>query len=197
MTYFAIVPAAGRSRRMGQPKLLLPWGTSTIIESVLSAWKASQVVATIVVLHPDDRQLADICRDAGAEVVIPTEPPPEMKDSIRYGLERVLEISADTDPTGWLLAPADMPALSADAIDRVIKESKAQTGKIVIPTYEQQRGHPVCFPWTLVEEAINLEPDEGVNVLRQRHPTHEFTCERKEILFDVDTPEDYRSGRQA
>ena len=39
---FAVVPAAGRSRRMGRPKLLLPWGESTIIQQVLGAWRASQ-----------------------------------------------------------------------------------------------------------------------------------------------------------
>ncbi len=122
MSFFAIVPAAGRSRRMGQPKLLLPWGDATIIESVLLGWRASQVEATIVVVHRDDQQLGDICRAAGAEVVVPNEPPPEMKDSIRYGIEHVMKINAGTSPAGWLLAPADMPDLSVGVIDRVIEE---------------------------------------------------------------------------
>ncbi len=193
MSFFAIVPAAGRSRRMGQPKLLLPWGEGTIIESVLSSWHASQVEAAIVVVHRDDQKLADICRGVGAEVVVPSEPPPEMKDSIRYGLEHVMRLSAGTAPAGWLLAPADMPGLSVDVIDRVIEESKSQPSKIVIPTHEQQRGHPVCFPWALAEEVMLLAPDEGVNVLRKRHPTHEFVYDRNEILVDIDTPEDYES----
>ncbi len=40
---------------------------------------------------------------------------------------------------------------------------------------------------------MHLAPDEGVNVLRQRHPTYEFACENNEILIDIDTPEDYES----
>jgi CTP:molybdopterin cytidylyltransferase MocA len=36
MQTFAIIPAAGRSVRMGQPKLLLPWGQTTLLEHVLA-----------------------------------------------------------------------------------------------------------------------------------------------------------------
>ena len=60
MRTFAIIPAAGRSQRMGQPKLLLPWRNSTIIEHVLAAWRASQVSHMLMVVHPADRQLAEI-----------------------------------------------------------------------------------------------------------------------------------------
>ena len=42
---FAIVPAAGRSTRMGRPKLLLPWSDGSMIESQLRAWRASRVAA--------------------------------------------------------------------------------------------------------------------------------------------------------
>jgi molybdenum cofactor cytidylyltransferase len=192
MTYFAIVPAAGRSRRMGQPKLLLPWGASTIIEAVLAAWQASRVTAIVVVVHREDQQLADTCRAAGVEVVVPSIPPPEMKESIRYGLEHITKMSSDRPPAGWLLAPADMPHLSAAAIDRVLEEAEAVPDKIVIPVCEQQRGHPVCFPWALADEVLHLQPDEGVNVLRQRHPTHEFRHDAQEILIDIDTPADYK-----
>ena len=37
MQTFAVIPAAGRSQRMRQPKLLLPWNHGTLIEHVLGA----------------------------------------------------------------------------------------------------------------------------------------------------------------
>ena len=59
---FAIIPAAGRSQRMGEPKLLLPWGQSTIIEHVLAVWCASRVEAVVMVVHPDDVRPAELGR---------------------------------------------------------------------------------------------------------------------------------------
>ena len=84
--FFAIVPAAGRSVRMGEPKLLLPWGETTIIESVLAAWRASRVARIVVVVHPEDTRLAELCRAASAMVIQPEIPPPDMKASVCHAL---------------------------------------------------------------------------------------------------------------
>ncbi|MEZ6078052.1 MAG: NTP transferase domain-containing protein [Pirellulaceae bacterium] len=54
---FAIVPAAGRSRRMGQSKLLLPWRGTTVIEHVIEAWLRSRVTQVVVVARRDDLEL--------------------------------------------------------------------------------------------------------------------------------------------
>ena len=48
---FGVVPAAGHSRRMGRPKLLLPLGSSTVIARMLAVLNASAITATIVVVR--------------------------------------------------------------------------------------------------------------------------------------------------
>ena len=62
--FFGVIPAAGRSVRMGEPKLLLPWRDGTLIEHVLAQWLASRVACLTVVVHPEDVELAAICRRA-------------------------------------------------------------------------------------------------------------------------------------
>ncbi|MCA9206964.1 MAG: NTP transferase domain-containing protein, partial [Planctomycetales bacterium] len=104
MRSFAVVPAAGESRRMGRPKLLLPWGDSTVIQTVLAAWQASRVDRVLVVVRPDDAELAEVCRRAGATVVVPGESPPEMKRSIQLALHEIHHRHAPTDADAWLLA---------------------------------------------------------------------------------------------
>src|SRR4051812_24822089 len=118
--FFAIVPAAGQSTRMGRPKLLLPVGGRTMIEKTLFAWQASQVDKIVAVVRPDDEQLAALCRSCGAEVVVPPVAPPEMKDSIRWGLKHVEAMFAPVPQDAWLLAPADMPNLSHRIINRLL-----------------------------------------------------------------------------
>ena len=117
---FAIIPAAGESRRMGQPKLLLPWRDKNVIETVIGAWQASRVGRVMVVIHPADQQLADCCRGAGAEIVIPDTPPPDMRTSLCEGLKAIQsEMSPDAADV-FLVAPADVPGLSSAVIDLLL-----------------------------------------------------------------------------
>ncbi len=45
----AIVLAAGESKRMGQPKMLLPWGKSTVLQTVISTLQTAGVDDILVV----------------------------------------------------------------------------------------------------------------------------------------------------
>ena len=192
MSSFAIVPAAGRSVRMGSHKLLLPWRGKTVIEHVLDAWQASRVDRVVVVVRADDAELAAVVRACSVDVVVPSEPPPEMKISVLYGLEHVRASYAPSDPAAWLLAPADMPGLSPTVIDRLLAEHEANRSEILIPTFGERRGHPVLFPWPLASAVEQLSAREGLNGLVARGPTRLVPCDDPAILDDLDTPEDYR-----
>ena len=112
---FGIVPAAGDSLRMGCNKLLLPWGQTTVIGSVLAAWKASHVSATVVVVRPDDESLVAACRAAGVDVVVPPVSPTDMKASVQYALRHIENRYRPQDSDVWLVAPAVVTgSLNAD-----------------------------------------------------------------------------------
>jgi molybdenum cofactor cytidylyltransferase len=188
---------------MGRAKLLLPWGDSTVIESVLAAWRASRVERVVVTIGPDDDELADLCSGGGAEVVRAVEAPPDMKDSVLLALEHLRQSAAPSDSDAWLLSPADGVGLTAKAIDLVIDEFSNYavshgTATIVIPAVAGRRGHPVAFPWPLAEEVGQLAGDEGINVLRRRHGAHQWDItqllgdDAERILIDLDTPQDYQ-----
>ncbi|MGI8979056.1 MAG: nucleotidyltransferase family protein [Pirellulaceae bacterium] len=195
--FFAIIPAAGNSTRMGAPKLLLPMHGGTLIEKTLAAWKASQMDKVFVVVRQDDRDLRDICRIHGAEVVTPAIAPPEMKDSVQYGLRHIEANFAPTVEDAWLLAPADMPNLSPRVIDALIAAHDLKHSMILVPTLGGKRGHPVLFPWTLATEVFSLPATSGLNVLRLRYESREVPCDSIEpaggsAFSDIDTPEDYQ-----
>lgn len=177
---------------MGRPKLLLPLGGGTLVEHVLAAWRASRVAATIVVVHPDDATLADVCRRAGAEVVVPATPPADMKASIMHGLDRVASAHAPTDRDAWLMAPADMPGINAALIDTVIGAYDSAAPRVVVAKVAGKRGHPVLFPWLLAGEVSQLRIDEGVNALLARQPPVEISWDDAGALVDIDSPTDYR-----
>src|SRR5262245_50370066 len=86
---FAVVPAAGHSRRMGRPKLLLPLGSSTVIASMLAVLKAPAIAATVVVVRPADEALRAAVAEAGAIPVQPAVAPEEMRQSVEHALRYV------------------------------------------------------------------------------------------------------------
>ncbi len=186
---------------MGQPKLLMPWGDSTVIEHVLAAWRASRVERVFVVVHPEDHRLAEMCAAAGADVVQPAEPPAEMKDSVRYGLDRVASLGPGPRDA-WLVAPADMPQLSTATIDRVIGAYEAACSTAGVPPgvwaprHRARHGHPVLFPWPLAAEVSRLAPDEGLNALVARSPVQYVDVDEQQVPEDFDTPEDYQRLRR-
>jgi len=199
--YFAVIPAAGNSSRMGAPKLLLHLSGATLLEKTLEAWQKSKVDQVVVIVRPDDRDIQILCDSLGVKTVVPATAPPEMKDSVQLGLSHIESHFSPTQDDAWLLAPADMPNLSAQIVDALIQAQPLHKADILVPTLGGKRGHPVLFPWTLAAEVFSLLPTEGLNVLRQRHPFREIPCdgvaaESANPFADVDTPEDYQQLRK-
>jgi molybdenum cofactor cytidylyltransferase len=195
---FAIVPAAGRSRRMGQPKLLLALGTGTVISQMLSSFKRPEIAATIVVVRPDDEPLRAAVAECGAIPLQPDVPPPEMRASVEEAL-RYLEQRFHARPDdGWLLAPADHPLLDRAVIDRLIAVWRQFPGKMLVPVCRGKRGHPTLFPFRLAPEVFQLPPDQGLNrLLRLRAgEIEEIEVDSTSVISDLDTPEDYAGLQQ-
>lgn len=177
---------------MGRPKLLLSWQTSTIIEHVLSQWVASRVAHIVMVVHPMDELLADVARRAGAQVVVPAVPPRDMKASVGHALAWIANHLRPQTSDAWLLAPADMPLLTAELIDAVIEaDETAAERQIVAPVCGGKQGHPVLFPWKLASEVEGLTADQGLNALVERHTVREVPWRDLAAFHDVDTPSDY------
>ncbi len=196
---YAIVPAAGQSRRMGQPKLLLPWKQGTIIEATLAAWQACPVAVVVVVVRPDDAELAAICRRAGAEVVVPDAAPPHMRDSVQLALNHLAGNYEPTDADVWLLAPADMPLLSPAIVHHLLAVHTSAPTAILTPTLGGRRGHPVLFPWPLAGKVPKLAEGRGINALHWENQSQAVACDHLGIapaaFADVDTPEQYDQAR--
>ncbi len=83
---FAVLPAAGKSSRMGRPKLSLPLGQRTILEHVVAALRQAHVEHVLVVLGPHVGELAPLARTAGAHVCQLAEQTTDMRATVEQGL---------------------------------------------------------------------------------------------------------------
>jgi molybdenum cofactor cytidylyltransferase len=190
----AIVPAAGRSTRMGRPKLLLPIGGTTVIARVVTELRAGGAPLVVVVAPPAEIEgsaaLVAEAEKAGAQVIVPQAPTTDMRASIDLAL-RWLERAPAPD---WvLLAPADSPGLTAEVVGRLIDATNAHPGAILAPAFRGRRGHPIVLPWSIATEIRGMPPVSGVNSLiaAKSSSVVEIEMDDASVIEDLDTPEDY------
>jgi molybdenum cofactor cytidylyltransferase len=173
-TVAAIVAAAGRSTRMGEPKQLLPWGERTVLGSVvhnLADAGASPVLC--VVGHRADAMAAALGNAPAHLLLNPDYLVAEMLRSYQVGVRHLLAAGASC--LGTLLALGDQPHIPVDVIRQVVEQARTLPDQIVIPSYELRRGHPFYLPAHLWPELVALSDETPpiIDHLRQRcHRRH-------------------------
>ena len=195
MKTFGLIPAAGKSRRMGRPKLLLPLAELTVVEHVLNAMRSAGVADVLVVVAPDADVLANLATAAGAHVLRLAEDTPDMRATCLHGLAWLNEHFQPQDDDGWLLLPADHPTVRPDVVRSLLAAAQENGDKkIFVPTHEGRRGHPTWLSWAHVAAIRAMPSEQGLNAfIRSRAPeTLELSWPSDEILRDLDTPEDYQ-----
>lgn len=181
---------------MGQSKLLLPWGDGLLIDQVLHAWTSSEVRQVFVIVRKDDLELAEACRRSGAQIIFPTSDPQDMKESVQCGLRVIAESFRPSEQDRCFVAPADLPTLTPQIIDRLIA-TEVDASTIVVPQFGEKQGHPALLPWQITREIFELGPDEGVDRVVKRHEKLAVAFAESERVMDVDTPEEYQRMRDA
>jgi len=90
----------------------------------------------------------------------------------------------------------DHPLVEPAAIEAMIANLAAN--RIVLPTFEGRRGHPVLFSSEILEEILALPPSEGANIVVRKSPDRiiEVSVNVPGILVDVDTPEQFEKLRE-
>ena len=70
--------------------------------------------------------------------------------------------------------------------------------RIVLPTFEGRRGHPVLFSSEVLEEILALAPSEGADIVVRKNPARivEVPVNSPGILVDIDTPAQFEKLRE-
>jgi molybdenum cofactor cytidylyltransferase len=197
---FAVIPAAGKSLRMGQPKLALPLGERTILERVIASLREADVEHILVVVGPHVPQLVPLAKNAGAHVLLLPVETPDMRATVEAGLRWLEERFRPGPEDGWLLVPADHPTLDPLIIRMLLwARAEARDHSIIVPTHDGRRGHPTLIDWKHVAGMRALPAGAGLNVYlrRQTAQTREVPVESPNVLCDLDTPEDYERLRRS
>ncbi|CAN5825286.1 nucleotidyltransferase family protein [soil metagenome] len=192
----AVVPAAGQSRRMGRPKLILPVEGRAVIARVVSALRGGGIDPVVVVAPPrgDPGAVAVFqqAMDAGAVAVYCPRATAEMRETVEHGLEVLERLAPDFE--GLMIAPGDSVGLTPNVVSQIRRRFQLEGRSIVVAAHGGKRGHPLAIPRDLAQSIRQLPKDQGINALLATDPGRVVVQEVAEpgVLLDLDTPEDYR-----
>lgn len=191
----AIVLAAGESRRMGVPKLLLPWGETTVLGQTLHHLHESKVDHILLVSGHQAEKVKEIAEARQIEVVHnEAYAEGEMLSSLQVGVRHLAD-----DADAALVILADQPLVSPEIIDRLLAAYEAGKGELIAPTYEGARGNPVLIGRPFFTELLALPWGRAPRTLLRRHQEALYLVpvQSPAVLQDLDRPEQYRQHRPA
>jgi molybdenum cofactor cytidylyltransferase len=194
MRTFGLIPAAGKSVRMGMPKLMLPLGGTTILERVVRAIRTGGVEDVVVVIGPGNNELRAAGEAAGAHVLALEADTGSMRETCLQGLAWLESRFGPREDDGWLLLPADHPTVGPDIVRALLAAAAEHPERsIIVPVHQERRGHPVWLRWHSLSAIRAIPPDQGLNAFIRSHADQmlQLPWTDPAILLDLDTPEDY------
>ncbi len=193
---WALVLAAGESRRFGSQKLLAPLDGRPLIEWTLAALESARagelVGGILVVVRAKDRELRESLPPGVDRVVLPAGSAPALSDSLRAGIAALASRATPAVPA-VLICLADQPGLRPDVIAALVNDWRNGKGPVLRPRYADQPdqpGHPLLLDrsaWTLVD-ATTEDSGLGPVLYSRRELVHQVEVTGSNP--DMDRPED-------
>ena len=189
----AVVLAAGMSRRMGQPKMILPWGETTVIGQVVFALHQAGV-SEIVVVTGGDRELVEkaLLGQDVRTVFNAHYQQDHMLLSLQVGLQNLSEQIAAA-----LVVIGDQPYIESGLVRKLIELYRSGKSQLIAPSYQRRRGHPWLAANSLWPDLISQKPPTTLREWLQKHASaiEYLNVQSDLILRDLDTPADYLRER--
>ena len=204
----ALILAAGESRRMGQPKQLLPWGETTVLGQVVAMFAAGLSTDTtpdkrvetdheILIVTGGARELveAEVARLAKQypvrAVFNPKYAQGGMLSSIQAGLAAL-----GAGQRAALIGLGDQPQVRKETVRHICAAFIQTESALVIPSYRDRRGHPWLVARPLWTEVLGLPTSTTPRHFLNSHTGQvKYVPAGESILLDLDTPEDYNRQR--
>lgn len=181
-----IVLAAGRSRRMGEPKALLRFGGATFLERAVRALSGGGCHAVWVVVGADP-EVAAAAGELGAHVVVNAAAGAEQIDSLRLALAAL-----PPEAEAAAVALVDVPEADAAVVRAVVDGFRRSGAPLVLPSRGGRHGHPVLFARRAWPELMAPGLAEGARSVVHAHAADRVEVPVDSLPRDVDTPDDYR-----
>lgn len=178
---------------MGRPKLLLPWGETSILGHLLSLWQKldAQQVA-VVVAAGEQAMVEELNRLKFNPQNRITNPRPER------GMFSSIQCAArwsgwESELTHWVIALGDQPHLREATLRASLELATTEPKKVCQPTFGGHARHPVILP----ESVFSRLKDSKASTLKEflsEFPSAVCEVNDSGMALDIDYPGDYQKA---
>jgi molybdenum cofactor cytidylyltransferase len=185
----AVVLAAGQSKRMGRPKMTLPWGETTVIGQVVTQIAQAGVTEIIVITGASHHEVEQALQGSPVRILFnPRYADGEMVSSLHIGLSAL-----DESIEAALVVLGDQPQIVTTLVRDVLRTFHITEAPLVVPSYQMHRGHPWIIARSLWPAVLSLEAPQTLrDFLHTSSDKIQYvTVDTPSVLQDLDTPEDY------
>jgi molybdenum cofactor cytidylyltransferase len=183
--------AAGSSRRLGQPKQLLPYKGRTLLDATLDVARSAPFSQRLVTVGGAAADVLHEIDFGGFDVVDSLHFADGCSSSIVSALDVV-----SPQATGIVMLLGDQPGVSIEAIQTLIATANAaeQPAPLAVCNYRDGVGHPFWFGRQVFDDLAELRGDKAVWKLLEssRYPVTHVPIDAS-IPLDVDTWGDYEN----
>lgn len=185
---WAVILAAGESKRMNSPKLILPYGKTTMIGHLIDNILKSDINNILVVLGG--------WRDELVKAIEGLHVSSCFNDNYKSGMLSSVICGLDSLPPGTeaaMIFPGDQPDISPEIINSLIRSLSITDRGIMIAVHEGIRGHPILIRKKFFAEVEKLDSGIGLRELLSKfhNEVYEVETVNKMVLRDIDTHEEY------
>jgi molybdenum cofactor cytidylyltransferase len=184
-----VILAAGASRRMGRPKLLLPWGDGTILAHLLGQWPEADAIAVVCAGSSAVTDELDRLGFSQEGRILNPDPERGMFSSIE---EAARWKAWPTSMTHVVLSLGDQPHLLPATLSGLIAFAREHPDHIVQPSHQGRLRHPVVFPFLHWRALADSAAGNLKRFLEERSDQRKFwECGDAGLDLDLDFPADY------
>lgn len=182
---------------MGEPKLLLPWGETSVLGHLLAQWRAlrAQQIGVVIAAGalPITEEL-DRLDFPKANCILNPAPDAGMFSSIQCAAKWP---GWDPGLTHWAITLGDQPQLQETTLRQLLDFGARNPDKICQPLRGERRKHPVLLAKRFFHELKTTSAgDLKMFLVERASDLSGFQSNDAGLDFDMDTREDYERLRR-
>ena len=168
--------------------MLLPWGESTVLQTVISTLHSARIEQILVITGGAREQVEALIGDSARACFNLKYQEGGMLSSLQLGLS---EMEAEAE--AMLICLGDQPQIQKGTVRDVCDAHRGNESNIIVPSYQMRRGHPWLVPQNYWEEIRKMKAPSTMRDFLSEHAKqiHYVKVDTPSIIADLDTKEDY------
>ena len=178
-----LIPAAGVSQRLGQPKQLLQYRKKTLIQNAVDTAHSITPREIVVVTGANAEAVKDAIQSVPVRWIHNPNWSAGMGGSIATGAAGI-----SPESTGLMIILCDQWRLQTSDLQDLAEKWQSDPERIVCAKADGQLMPPVIFPASCFSNLQALNGDIGARSILEEHPELLVAVASKNAAYDVDTP---------